>query len=74
MKNNMLFAEKTLESLINIVKISENEKEKLIKNLPLMNAIAREDLYYTLKELCILDVDEEIAVSKMEKYQKRHKN
>ncbi len=70
----MLFAEKTLESLINIVKISENEKEKLIKNLPLMNAIAREDLYYTLKELCILDVDEEIAVSKMEKYQKRHKN
>ncbi len=74
MKNNILTTEKTLKIFIDGVNISQEEKEKLVKNLPSMNDKAKKDLYQTLKEIYILDAEEKSATLKMDKFQQRHNN
>ncbi len=74
MKNNILTTEKTLKMFIDGVNISKDEKERIIKNLPLMNEKARKKLYQTLKEIYIFDAEEKDAILKIEKFQKRYNN
>ncbi len=70
MKKNDLFADKTLKSLVNSVKISEEDKKALIEKIPEMNEEERRELFVTMEDIYLLDREEIEAVRKIEEYKK----
>lgn len=65
---NALLNNESLKKFIQAVNINEERKDFLLSKLPQMDLEERMKLFNVLKEVCLLDLEEERAVERVRKF------